>query len=72
MINGLVPQGWQCPICGDIYSPITSMCYNCSNQGTTISTSVAGVSCGNVYGSTDRSVFLIKCGYTCPIVSDEN
>ena len=27
------PQGWQCPICGRVYSPITSMCSYC-NTGT--------------------------------------
>lgn len=24
-------QGWQCPVCGRIYSPMTFMCYYCSN-----------------------------------------
>lgn len=25
------PQGWQCPICGRVYSPTTSMCFSCGN-----------------------------------------
>lgn len=27
-------QGWQCPICKRIYSPITPMCYYCGNCDT--------------------------------------
>lgn len=36
-INPILPQdnifvnkGWQCPICGRVYSPITPMCFYCS------------------------------------------
>lgn len=32
------PQGWQCPICGRVYSPTTPMCWYC-NTGTTDTTS---------------------------------
>ena len=32
------PQGWQCPMCGRIYSPTTPMCFYCSNKETTIQT----------------------------------
>ena len=28
----LVPQGWQCPVCGAVYSPSTPMCYNCNGN----------------------------------------
>ena len=28
---GFSPQGWQCPICKRVYSPMTSMCYYCGN-----------------------------------------
>ena len=28
------PQGWQCPICGRVYSPSSPMCWYC-NTGTT-------------------------------------
>ena len=26
------PQGWQCPICGAVYSPITTACMNCTGR----------------------------------------
>ena len=25
------PQGWQCPICKRVYSPMTMMCFYCNN-----------------------------------------
>ena len=25
------PQGWQCPVCGRVYSPTTPMCFSCGN-----------------------------------------
>ena len=27
-----VSQGWQCPICGRVYSPYTPMCYYCGGE----------------------------------------
>ena len=27
--NLFIQQGWQCPICGRIYSPTTPMCFYC-------------------------------------------
>lgn len=24
------PQGWQCPVCGAVYSPMTPACFNCT------------------------------------------
>ena len=24
------PQGWQCPVCGAVYSPMTLACFNCT------------------------------------------
>ena len=27
-----VQQGWQCPICGRVYSPFTPMCYSCGGE----------------------------------------
>lgn len=29
--EGFAQQGWQCPICKHVYSPITPMCYYCGN-----------------------------------------
>lgn len=31
-------QGWQCPICGRIYSPTTIMCLYCGNEEESAST----------------------------------
>lgn len=31
-------QGWQCPICGRVYSPTTTMCFYCGNETQTTST----------------------------------
>ena len=41
--SGFAPQGWQCPICGRVYSPSTPMCYYCSRKTeitTTTSTAI--------------------------------
>lgn len=27
---GFAQQGWQCPICGAVYSPMTMACMNCT------------------------------------------
>ena len=31
-------QGWQCPICGRVYSPATMMCLYCSNGKESVAT----------------------------------
>ena len=31
-------QGWQCPICGRVYSPMTMMCLYCGNETETKTT----------------------------------
>ena len=38
-VNSILPQdnlfvnkGWQCPICGRVYSPFTHMCMYCGNR----------------------------------------
>ena len=31
-------QGWQCPICGRVYSPTTMMCLYCGNEKESVST----------------------------------
>lgn len=30
--NLFVSKGWQCPICGRVYSPTTPMCFYCGNK----------------------------------------
>ena len=30
-----VQQGWQCPLCKRIYSPLTPMCWYCGEEGAT-------------------------------------
>lgn len=30
--NLFVNKGWQCPICGGVYSPTTPMCFYCGNK----------------------------------------
>lgn len=30
-----VQQGWQCPLCGRVYSPWTSMCHYCGGDSKT-------------------------------------
>lgn len=30
------PQGWQCPVCKRVYSPMTYMCFYCCGHGQTI------------------------------------
>lgn len=30
--NLFVKKGWQCPICGRVYSPTTPMCFYCRNK----------------------------------------
>lgn len=32
------PQGWVCPLCGRVYSPMTPWCYFCGNQETKTTT----------------------------------
>lgn len=37
--DGFVQNGWRCPICRRVYSPMTPMCYYCGN-GTTVSRAI--------------------------------
>lgn len=41
--SGFAPQGWQCPICGRVYSPSTPMCYYCSRKTETITTTSTAI-----------------------------
>lgn len=38
-----IRQGWQCPICGRVYSPTTPMCMYCKNERFTASTTVGDI-----------------------------
>ena len=43
---GFAPQGWQCPVCGAVYSPMTMQCFNCTGWkkvSTTVSTGTTEV-----------------------------
>ena len=33
-----VPKGWQCPVCGRVYSPDTPMCIFCVGRETNVIT----------------------------------
>lgn len=35
----VVPMGWQCPVCGRVYSPTTMQCFYCGNEHFTTTTS---------------------------------
>ena len=34
------PKGWECPKCGRVYSPTTSMCQYCGRQSVTVSNGI--------------------------------
>ena len=35
MSEFIAQQGWQCPICKRVYSPLTFMCYFCGGEAVT-------------------------------------
>ena len=35
-------QGWQCPICKRVYSPMTFMCYYCGDNSVTVTSTGTG------------------------------
>ncbi len=50
---GFIPQGWQCPVCKRVYSPMTPMCYHCGDSktvtiGTTTTTQSASTSASDI------------------------
>lgn len=49
---GFTPQGWQCPICGAVWSPSTMMCYNCTGKKTSFTVS------SGVYENKDINEYL--------------
>lgn len=42
-------RGWECPKCGRVYSPTTSMCYYCGNGTKTTTPNTTPPSTGNPY-----------------------
>lgn len=34
-------QGWQCPICKRVYSPMTPMCYSCGGEQKTVTSTTS-------------------------------
>ena len=45
-------QGWQCPICGRVYSPTTMMCLYCGNGNIHASTTYTYVDDSNAHDVT--------------------
>ena len=53
--QGFAQQGWQCPICKRVYSPMTPMCWYCGgNVATTTSTQVKNNDFKSVIDKYDR------------------
>jgi hypothetical protein len=53
-MNVCVPQGWQCPICGRVYSPTTTMCLYChTGEKTYTSTGIFRVEWGHTDSKTE-------------------
>ena len=56
-MNVWVQQGWQCPICGRVYSPTTTMCQYCFNEEkTNFSTGTFRVEWGHTDSKTEITV----------------
>lgn len=36
-------QGWQCPVCKNIYAPFMPQCSKCCNQGTATTTTASSI-----------------------------
>lgn len=43
-LEWLPPQGWECPKCGHVYSPMTPMCWYCGGSTKTTTTTDTGTS----------------------------
>lgn len=54
------PQGWVCPTCGRVYSPITPMCYYCGGEQKTIT-----------YTTSAENVEIAKMNSHAPIHPQE-
>ena len=62
--NRLIQQGWECPKCGSVYSPITTKCAVCP-QGSSITsgTSSSGTTfiCTQFLGDVLTSMTAPRC-----------
>lgn len=36
-------QGWQCPVCKNVYAPFTQQCLKCWTQGTVTTTTTSSI-----------------------------
>lgn len=43
--NKFIPQGWECPKCGAVMSPTTSVCVNCNGQVQVTVSTATNISC---------------------------
>ena len=41
----IAPQGWQCPVCKRVYSPLTPMCFYCGQETETNTTTSDSLDC---------------------------
>ena len=52
-----VPQGWQCPICKRVYSPMTPSCYFCPEKmDITITTTATNATTETTVGDTKETM----------------
>ena len=58
-VNPWVAKGWQCPICGRVYSPTTYMCLFCGGKEVTV-TSGTNPSFGDSTGFTEMLMQMAK------------
>lgn len=63
-------QGWQCPVCKRVYSPLTSMCLYCGGSYTPTITCRTGSSDRGVSEMEARAGFYNKHGETFEVQSE--
>jgi uncharacterized OB-fold protein len=62
-----IQQGWECPKCGRVYSPSTSMCLTCPQPTVTI-TDNSQTFCDHEYGEKNTAGrHCKKCGMMEPL-----
>lgn len=53
-ISKMAQEGWRCPLCGRIYSPLVQECYYC-NQKLEVDTYKSTLLCDWVYEDTNTN-----------------